>query len=568
MRQLPDKFYRFSCNFIQVLTLAFTGLLFVSGFLFTCYADDMTSQQVRTAVDNPLLTLPGTALLLLFLIFCCRLAAPAAASPDSESPAAQRISAKRKRILLALVLGWIVLLGGILILFGRTAPAADAWSVYSAAASLSEGDASVIHPTDSYLSYYPQQVGLLAFFELLIRLWKLLPTDLQAYHFIKCLYVVLTCVIVFYQYAAVRLLWRDDRTECAYLVMAGANLPLILYSSFVYGEIPSFAALSVGVYYLLRILCPGAAEGGASDDGTARKHGMSRREILWGAVSVLSLAISVMLRKNSLVILIAVLIVTVLEGMKRRRKDLLVLAALCAALSLTILPATQKMYELRAGNTLRSGVPAMSYFAMGMQESSRGNGWYNGFNFDTYQESGMDTDAAADASRQVIAERISYFREHPDYALSFYLGKFLSQWADGTYASRQATLATLGERHPLVESVYTGKVGSFYIGWCNLYQNLLYLGCFLGIFTALLRGRTPALYTRIGLIGAFGGFLFHMIWEANARYIFLYGLLLLPYAARGIAGLSRISNTFLPGKSHRNNTDHRQDATQKPPTAA
>ncbi len=543
VRQLPDKIYHFSCNFIQFLTLIFTGLLFVAGFLFTCYADDMTGQQVRTAVDNPLLNIAGTGILLLLLFFCCRLFCPSAASSGAGNA-----YAKRKRILLALVLGWIILLGGLLILFGRTAPAADAWSVYSAASSLSEGDTSVIHPTDSYLSYYPQQVGLLAFFELLIRLWKLLPTDLQAYHFIKCLYVVLTCVIVFYQYATVRLLWQDDRADCIYLIMAGINLPLILYSSFVYGETPSFAALSVGIYYLLRIL--------KTSDG---------REAVPGIISLIALTLSVMLRKNSLVIIIAVLIVTILEGIKHRRKTLLVFAALCAVLSLTILPATQKIYELRAGNTLRSGVPAMSYFAMGMQESSRGNGWYNGFNFDTYQENGMDADLTADISRQFMAERVSYFREHPDYAMTFYLGKFLSQWADGTYASRQATLATLGERHPLVESVYTGEAARFYISYCNLYQNLLYLGCFIGIFAALLRGKTDALLTRIGLIGVFGGFLFHMIWEANARYIFLYGLLLLPYAARGIAILS---NTSLLGRFRGNSTARRQDANQKPPTAA
>lgn len=177
MRQTTSRFYHFSCKFILILSLLFTGLLFVSGFLFTCYADDMVSQQVRTAVDNPFIQIAGTGLLLVLTLLCCRL--------FGKKPAVG------KKILLILVFGWIALLGGLLILFGRTAPAADAWSVYSAAESLAIGDTSVIHPTDSYLSYYPQQVGLMAFFEILIRLWKLLPTDLHAYHFIKCLYVVL-----------------------------------------------------------------------------------------------------------------------------------------------------------------------------------------------------------------------------------------------------------------------------------------------------------------------------------------------------------------------------------------
>ena len=194
----------------------------------------------------------------------------------------------------------------------------------------------------------------------------------------------------------------------------------------------------------------------------------------------------------------------------------------------------------------------MAYFAMGMQESSRGNGWYNGFNFDTYRETGMDTAATVERSRKAISERAAYFREHPGDAVAFYWGKYLSQWTDGTYASRQATLATLGGRHPAVESVYSGTHSRLYIAYCNVYQNVVYLGCLFYVIWTLPKRRkgfhrkgepnldSPhphdacPLYAWLGLIGALGGFLFHMIWEANARYIFLYSLLLLPYAARGI----------------------------------
>lgn len=88
----------------------------------------------------------------------------------------------------------------------------------------------------------------------------------------------------------------------------------------------------------------------------------------------------------------------------------------------------------------------MSYLAMGMQEASRGCGWYNGFNIDTYDTAGMDTAIANEISRLAIDERLTYFREHPGYTADFYLHKHLSQWADGTYASRQATLATYGGR--------------------------------------------------------------------------------------------------------------------------
>ncbi len=218
---------------------------------------------------------------------------------------------------------------------------------------------------------------------------------------------------------------------------------------------------------------------------------------------------------------------------------------LCALCCFCILPLTQAGYESKAGNTLSSGVPAMSYFAMGMQESSRGNGWYNGFNFNTYQENDMDTERTVQKSKEAIAERLAYFKENPGYAADFYLHKHLSQWADGTYACRQATLATFGGRHPFFDSLYGGKYSSYVISYCNVYQNVLYLGallfCCLGLFPKFQAKKTDAcafgLTTYLGFIGVIGGFLFHIIWEANSRYIFPYGLLLLPYAAMGIAKL-------------------------------
>ncbi len=513
MNAFSRKLYDFSLGSIKILSLFFTGILFLGGFLTTCYAVNMETQQVLTRLDHPLWNLLMLAVFLAFFFLMERLVC--------------RNVKKRLPLLLLLVLAWCAALGGVLILFSKTVPAADAMSVYAIAESLAAGDTSVIHPTDSYLSYYPQQIGLTAFFELLIRLWNLLPLDLPAYHMIKGIYVLLACAVILLQYRTVHLLFQNERADCIYLLLAGANMPLIMYTSFVYGEIPSFAALSGGIYLLLKFLLQGKPD---------------PKRLICGAGSLFFLTLSVFLRKNSLVLIIAILLVVLFQWLKEKRHSLLLFALLCAFCSLTVLPATQKLYERRADSTLKSGVPAMSYFAMGMQESSRGKGWYNGFNFNTYQETGMDTKKTAAVSKAAIEERLSYFKEHPGYAADFYLHKYLEQWADGTYACRQATLATFGGRQPFFDSLYAGSGSRYFIGYCNGYQNVIYLGCFLFFLIPLIPGagsdgsrktnREFPVY--LGLIGAFGGFLFHMIWEANSRYIFLYGLLLLPYAAQGL----------------------------------
>ena len=592
-RSCCNIIYRLGLNIVMLLTLLLSMLLFAGSFLTTCYADNMETQQVLLRPDNPLWNLLELAGFGLLFCGCLYLY--------------EKIGEKFRRGLLVFTLTFVFGLGILLILFGRTVPAADALSVYNAAAEWILGNTDIIHPTVSYLSYYPQQIGLMAFLELLLRIWNLTGLSVPAWHFIKLVYVCLLCGAIWFQYLSLQYLWPENykKISCCYLVLVCCNLPMIMYSSFVYGEIPSFAALSVGWYLLLRLL-------GSSSPDSSYRDNVSRndapsvtaydyvprmlRQILFtGFGSILFLTLSVMLRKNSLIPVIAVLLVLLFEALRpgrngKMRLGLLIMAVCLAVTSVGILPLVQKCYEKKAGNTLSSGVTAMSYLAMGMQEASRGCGWYNGFNIDTYDTAGMDTALANEISRLAIDERLTYFREHPGYTADFYLHKHLSQWADGTYASRQATLATYGGRSAFFKEVYEGSLSGGYIEWCNAWQNVLYLGVLVFCIDSLKKRRkskvvghmadqtagytagctadhmadqhgadwhgadrlgadrhgadrhgADRLYIYVGLIAVLGGFLFHTFWEANSRYIFSYSLLLMPYCGAGVyTGICRI----------------------------
>lgn len=617
-RSYCNIIYRLGLNIVMLLTLLLSMLLFAGSFLTTCYADNMETQQVLLRPDNPLWNLLKLAGFGLLFCGCLYLY--------------EKIGEKFRRGLLVFTLTFVFGLGILLILFGRTVPAADALSVYNAAAEWILGNADIIHPTVSYLSYYPQQIGLLAFLELLLRIWNLTGLSVPAWHFIKLVYVCLLCGAIWFQYLSLQYLWPENykNISCCYLVLVCCNLPMIMYSSFVYGEIPSFAALSVGCYLLLRLL-GSVSPGGSYRDNVSRNDApsvtaydyvprMLRQILFTGFGSILFLTLSVMLRKNSLIPVIAVLLVLLFEALRpgrngKMRLGLLIMAVCLAVTSVGILPLVQKCYEKKAGNTLSSGVTAMSYLAMGMQEASRGCGWYNGFNIDTYDTAGMDTALANEISRLAIDERLTYFREHPGYTADFYLHKHLSQWADGTYASRQATLATYGGRSAFFKEVYEGSLSGGYIEWCNAWQNVLYLGVLVFCIGSLKKRRkskvvghmadqtaghtagctadqmadqldadqlgadrhgadrhgtdrhgtdrlgadrlgadrhgadwhgadrlgADRLYVYVGLIAVLGGFLFHIFWEANSRYIFSYSLLLMPYCGAGVyTGICRI----------------------------
>lgn len=617
-RSCCNIIYRLGLNIVTLLTMLLSMLLFAGSFLTTCYADNMETQQVLLRPDNPLWNLLELAGFGLLFCGCLYLY--------------EKIGEKFRRGLLVFTLTFVFGLGILLILFGRTVPAADALSVYNAAAEWILGNTDIIHPTVSYLSYYPQQIGLMAFLELLLRIWNLTGLSVPAWHFIKLVYVCLLCGAIWFQYLSLQYLWPEKykKISCCYLVLVCCNLPMIMYSSFVYGEIPSFAALSVGCYLLLRLLggvSPGGSyrdnvsPGDSSPDSSYRDNvsrndapsvtaydyvpRMLRQILFTGFGSILFLTLSVLLRKNSLIPVIAVLLVLLFEALRpgrngKMRLGLLIMAVCLAVTSVGILPLVQKCYEKKAGNTLSSGVTAMSYLAMGMQEASRGCGWYNGFNIDTYDTAGMDTALANEISRLAIDERLTYFREHPGYTADFYLHKHLSQWADGTYASRQATLATYGGRSAFFKEVYEGSLSGGYIEWCNAWQNVLYLGVLVFCIDSLKKRRkskvvghmadqtaghtegctadhmadqldadqlgadrhgadrhgadrlgadrhgadrlgADRLYIYVGLIAVLGGFLFHIFWEANSRYIFSYSLLLMPYCGAGIyTGICRI----------------------------
>lgn len=501
--RINNWLYQFGYKFLGLFGLLFLGLLTLSTLLVNFYAEDMDSQVSEAHVNVLFLRLFGVlciAALMLLIRRCCMHKLPCG-----------------KCLLLFLASCWIIGWGIYLVRVGKTIPQADSACVYSIGEAFAQHNFQMIHPTDSYLSYYPQQIGLSAFYGVVMWLWNLFPFSTPAYQILKCINVLCAWLILYSQYRTTHLLFGKDQADILYLLLAMFHAPLIMYTSFIYGEIPAFALFSAGVWLLLEAVLSHI------------------RPAVLLPVSAAALILSVALRKNTLVLIIAVCIALFWEWLRTHRHGLIIYG-LCLMLgAMSILPGIQSFYEHRAGNTLSSGVPAIAYLAMGMQEASRGNGWYNGFNFYTYQDTGMDTQATAVISRQAISDRLETFREDPGYALSFYRDKFLSQWTDGSYFCRQATQVSLGERTGLLAAIYDGSLSDAFMHFCNLWQTLIYLCALLCLLPTIRRqNQQTSFLFHIGLIGVLGGFLFHMIWEANSRYIFPYALLLLPYAAGGL----------------------------------
>ncbi len=507
--------YRFASNAGRWVFLLFSALLLVTGLFSSAYIEDILSQKVLYKWGFSPLIIP---VLFLFAGLCLLLKILSGLFRTGV-----------RRILLFVTIFWILAAGTLISYFGRTVPAADAMTVYSMAESAAHGDLSFIAGAESYLSYYPQQIGMVTALILPIRVWDSLNTGIPAYHMLKLINTLLAAMMVLFQYYTLKVLLKGKTSEnlicCIYLVLAGANLPLLLYTSFLYGEIPSSLAVSAAVYFLSLLV--------------KENRGLPKT-VQRSVCFVVFTALAVFLRKNALIFVIALSIVLFFEFLRTKKLHFLILFAASILCSLAVLPLVLKIYESIAGREVLSGVTALSYIAMGMQEAERGYGWYNGFNFNTYLDSGHNTALSNEISKAAISESIEHFKADPSYALRFYLLKYISQWSDGTYASRQATWAEFGGRSAFMQSLYTGNTGRIFTVICDNYQSLIYAGTFLSLLTSLRRdkdGRKYEFYLQLGILYVFGGFLFHMLWEANSRYIFPYSIFLMPYAAFGFGKL-------------------------------
>ena len=489
---------------LSVLSVAFTFLLMLSAITRTAVANNMTEQMMTVEWEKPFSSLFcfGLFIVIGFIVV-------------------KRSSEYNQRLLFSVTILIHAAVGVALIVFGRTGPAGDPGVVYSMAEQAAVGNFGFVSSGESYLSYYPQQIGLTVFLGLLLKGINLIPFNVSPHHAIKVIYVILNCVSVTFGYLFVKEKWKNYKVNGAFLYLSMLNLPFMMYSSFIYGEVPSFTAMTAAAYFLLRI---------------EKKKGP---EVFNMILFVLSLVLAVFVRKNSLIFAIATLIVLVLMFLGKKKSWMLVLAVTAMALCICVLPLTLKYFENKTGSKVDSGVTMYSYLAMGMQEGGRGPGWYNGFNYNTYRDTGMNTEEANKISSEAIKERKQYFKDNPKEAVKFYTDKFLTQWSDPTLASCQATWADFGGRSEFMVSVYEGKYNQYYVMLCNAFQNMVCIGAFiwslLNLKTVMTEKKGLETVVYLGIITVIGGFIFHMIWEANSRYIFPYAMLLMPYAASGIA---------------------------------
>ena len=397
------------------------------------------------------------------------------------------------------------------VLIYRCNAACDSATVSDIAVAFLSGNYSSFS-IDEYLFHYPHQLGLVAFLEGIYYIF-----GVENFFVFQLLNVAAIVCIVYCLHRITAILFDNQTIQGICSVVTMGLLPLFLYATFVYGDIIGMALSFCGICLVLDYL------------QTGRKQDIP--------LTCLLMTFALLLKSNNSILLVAMVITLLLHAFIQKKWPpvlFTLLLILTTQLGSGILTFS---YEKAAGlEQIDSGIPKLAWVAMGLQEndSQIENGWYNSYNWTIYGNCNYDTALTNQACLDSIQASLQSFLQHPKSGVRFFYKKFISQWVDPGFQSQITTEWYSRHREdqsPLALSLIYGTGRTVLYHWMNLYEFMIFLGA---VWFGIRRWKQIPLSQAFVLLCIFGGFLFHMIWEAQARYVLTYFVLSIPFAACGL----------------------------------
>lgn len=355
-------------------------------------------------------------------------------------------------------------------------------------------------PLSQYMQSYHQQISLAFVFSLFFRI-----IHFDGIEVLRILNVIGNVAIVVALYKIVQYLsqkYEANRIRLLFFIVT--FFPLIMLSTFIYGDIPSLALCLFATYFMMKYT--------------------ETKKIKYPIYSSIFTMFAYMMRMNSLIFIIATIIYLVLNLFKDIthkvwKENVINIAIIIIYVCISILPASfiQDYYLNKYNMDTDEEYPTISYFLMAMEESWRGYGWYNE---DRGEFALKNIDKAKVEYVDEIKNRLKYFSKNKRYAFDFYVKKLASMWTENTYSSVRSNI--IGENDP---------IENFSVPITFYEKTILIVICLCSCIF-LIQNRKNLSIDIIFLITIFiGGFSFHILWEAKSRYIIPYIVVLIPVAS-------------------------------------
>ncbi len=415
-------------------------------------------------------------------------------------------------------------------------PVADQGTVLFIPMQMRGNDFSAFYP-GQYMDMYHNQYGI-------VMLIYLMSHIVGNYNYIafQILNAVSLGIIVFFIRKTAFIITDSKTTAAICCICTALFTPLFLYSTFVYGTLIGLALATASFCLLLNYI----------------KH--QKTQSL--AIAVLLIVLSVFMKSNYLIALIAFLIILMLNVIKEHKKSAVICLLVTLPLYILCSSLLTTAYKNLTKVPVSKGMPASVHIAMGLSEAENSApGWYNDSFVSAYRENSGDYEYANGVAVTFIKDRIKFFVKNPASALSFFSRKMASGWNNPTFQSfwlyrRNSVVSDEFIHHSPLTDTLLGlsenvSVYRFIINVLNAVHTLILFGAMMYILFNFKNSGTALGYMR-ALIPLFfvGGFLFHGFWEMKAQYTLPYFVLLIPISVIGFkAFILDLYNTIIDYKN-------------------
>lgn len=370
----------------------------------------------------------------------------------------------------------------------------DTKSVYESARSLVNGDYSVIDSV-SYIGVFSNNFGIFTVYYLFLYIFG----DTIAVLKYMRLFNLIFCIAGYvYLYKITDILYKNNRINLYLLLIFLGFNHLLFYSSFLYTNTLAYCFAIISIYYFIYYLK------------------LNKR--LW--LSFIFIILAVFVRMNSLIILIAEIIILSIKALNEK-KLLSIILVLVFVLGLFIPKLLVKYYEHKYQVVYNHQLPNKLYLYYGLNYTYDTPGGYFPDFTELLEEYDHDIHAVDNYGNYYLNDTLNYFKNNPLECFNFYIRKFISGWCDPNYdvfCNVFNESSVLEEYRPIMNDIYDGFLSSMAIGL------LIYV----------IKKRKSIDYDFILVLSLVGGFIFHFFWEIKAIYTYQYILLLLPLSAYGL----------------------------------
>ena len=504
-------FERIAYDVLIALALIFTSVLAGAGLIVHMSVDFTTmSEGLTKNSTNPAVTIPVAMMLL-----CINVSAIAIIYYRADGK-------KKKRYYISLLIAtlFIIFIGSIWITNNMFAPAADqdeVWKMANLIAQSKGKDGNL-----EYFTIYPQQKAVCIAMSLFVRVFH--DNGLTAYHIFSLICAAL--IVLLGANLAYRLSGREESGTAAAIMLA-EFISIVLYTTYVYGTLPSLCFTLIAFYAVCRL--------------------MQTKRPVWIILELVGAALMYVFYTGTLIAMIAICIILLIfsVGLLKSGRRQFVIAALVGAwmpllVAAGIRSAAGNCFYFHTGLSSKAdALPASAWILMGItSDANLGPGGYDGSSVDLFYGNESNSAKTDIAAKEGIRNALIAYRNR-DRSLTFFEEKTTVQWLDPWFNGLTMTVYSFSpEEMGILAPLFIPHTLERIQRCLLALMNVCY--CMASLYLILqIRNKKPRLEMLLLPLYFVGGFVFQLFWETKGRYCFPYYVCLLILAGIATASLEQ-----------------------------